>query len=92
MTTKQYETDAIIPTGEILSEELEARGISPKEFAKQIGVTSRVMSGILLGDKLITAEIALAMEQALGISAQTWMNFEASYRLALAKRKQAKSA
>lgn len=92
MAIEQYETDAIIPPGESLSEELEVRGISPREFAKQLGVSSRFMNGLLLGDKPLTAEVALKMEQVLGISARTWLNLETFYRLQLAKRKQAKSA
>ena len=92
MAINYYETDAIIPPGESLAEELEVRGISPKVFAKDIGLSTKTFSGLLMGEKPLTAEIALEIERTLGISAITWLNLEAMYRLALAKRKRAQSA
>lgn len=92
MAIRHYETDAIIPPGESLAEELEVRGLTPREFAKQLRMSTRVLMALLLGEKPLTAEIALDLERTLGISAVTWVNLEAMYRLALAKRNRAKSA
>lgn len=78
-------TDLPIPPGEDLLEVLQARGLTQKAFAEMIGRPAQVVNEIIHGKKAITAETALQFEQALGISARTWMNLETDYRLTLAR-------
>ena len=78
-------SDLAIPPGETLLDELRERGITQKAFASTIGRPAQVVNAIVNGKKAITAETALQLENALGISAATWMNLESTYRLTLAR-------
>ena len=88
MNNSRIETDAIVCPGEELAEELAVRGISPREFAEKMSISARLVSGLLSGEKPLTAEIALKMERFLGVDPHLWLNLEAQYRLALARRKE----
>lgn len=95
MTTERYEfteTDAIIPPGELLEEELETRGMTQKQLAAQMGRPVQAINEIVRGKKALTADTALDLERVLGIPARLWVNLEASYRLALAKAKRPAAA
>ena len=92
MTIKQYETDAIVPPGDILNEELDARGISPRAFAQMVQVPAAYLLGVLRGERPLTPEFALRLERVLGTPAITWVNVEGEYRLALARLKERKTA
>ena len=88
MATKQrIETDALIPPGEHLREELEARGLTQKELARLMGRPPQVVSEICRGKREITANIALDLERALETPAYIWMNLEAQYQLRLARQR-----
>ncbi len=80
-------TDLAIPPGETLSDELAARGLTQREFARLTGRPEQAISEIVRGKKQITARTALQFEQALGIPAIFWLNLEANYRLTLARTK-----
>ena len=73
-----------IPPGELLAEELEARGMTPGELARRMGCSRQTIGGIVAGRRAITAETALRLERALGIAAQMWIGLDGRYRLALA--------
>ena len=88
MTTKQHiETNAIIPPGEYLDETLEAREMSQKALAEQMGRPAQMVSELIRGKKELTAETALDLERVLGTPAYIWVALEGDYRLALAKAK-----
>lgn len=86
MTTKSNEyPDVAIPPGERLADELEARGISQKELAKRMGRPANAINEIVNGKKIITAETALQLEDAMPeIPARFWLNLETDYQLAKA--------
>ena len=88
METRAITSDTIIPPGESLAEELEVRGLTPKEFAETMGVALRLVTRILLGQKPITAEFALKMERVLDVDPELWVSLEAHYQLALARKKE----
>lgn len=73
------------PPGEFIREELEERGWSEAEFAQILGRPAQAVSEILNGKKEITAETAVAFGEALGTSAELWLNLQATYRLHLAR-------
>lgn len=79
-------TDAVVPPGELLAEELQARGMTQKQLAEQMGRPPQVVNEIIRGKKAITAHTALQLAQALGTSAEFWMNLEAGYQLARARQ------
>jgi HTH-type transcriptional regulator/antitoxin HigA len=72
------------PPGEILRDELEARGWTQTEFAQIIGRPIQVVNEIISAKRSVTPETAKALAAALGTSAQLWMNLESSYQLSKA--------
>jgi addiction module HigA family antidote len=80
-STRDY-PDVAIPPGEYLAEELEARGLTQKALAAQMGRPANTISEIVKGKKAITAETALQLERVLPeISARFWLNLETDYQL-----------
>jgi len=73
------------PPGEFIREELEARGWSQIELAEVIGREPKVVSDLTTGKRMITPDIAKALGDAFGTSAQYWMNLESLYQLWRAK-------
>ena len=66
--------------GEMLLEEfLEPRGMSQAEFARQLGWTKARLNELIRGKRGITAESALDLAEALGTSANLWMNLQSTY-------------
>jgi len=70
-----------IHPGEILCEEIEARGLSRSEFARALKVPPNRITGILDCKRSVTADTALRLARFLGTSAEMWMNMQASYDL-----------
>jgi HTH-type transcriptional regulator/antitoxin HigA len=75
----------VFPPGEILADELEARGWSQAELAEILGRPPRLVNEIIAGKRAITPETALGLSAALGTSAQFWMNLESTYQLSKAR-------
>lgn len=74
--------DFISTPGEILQEEfLQPLGISQYRLAKAIGKPQSAISDIVHGRRGITAEMAWLLGQALGTSAQFWLNLQTTYDL-----------
>ena len=80
-------SDVAIPPGELLEEELKARGMSQKELALRTGRPEQTISEIVNGKKSITQDTALELEKVLGIPAHMWVNLEADYQLTLARNR-----
>src|ERR1051326_5407517 len=74
-----------IHPGEILREELELLGLSAAEFARQLDVPTNRITGILHGQRGITADTALRLGHWFGTSAQFWMNLQQLYELRVAE-------
>lgn len=70
-----------VSPGEILQDELDARGWTQIEFAEILGKPIQTVNEILSAKKSITAETALLIAQALGTSPEMWMRLEADYRI-----------
>ncbi len=90
MSTNTYEftPDYCVHPGEILEEIIESRGISKGDLAKRTGLTPKTISQIINGKGPVTSETALALERALGMSAETWSNLDSQYRLFQARREE----
>jgi antitoxin HigA-1 len=68
--------------GRILHDEfMEPAGISQYRLAQATGLSQVQIGNIVRGKRGITAETALRLERALGMSAQTWMNLQALHDL-----------
>lgn len=74
--------DYISTPGEILLEEfLKPMGISQYRLAKAIARPQSAVSDIVNGRRSITAEMAWLLGQALGTTAQFWLNLQTTYDL-----------
>ncbi len=87
MTEERIESDAAIPPGLLLRDELRARHMKQSDLAEQMGATIRAVKEICQGKREITADTALDLEHTLGIKAYIWMNLEVDYRLTLARQR-----
>ena len=87
MATNRVLTDAVIPPGEILQEELEVRGMSQRALAAKTGRPMQMISELCRGKKALTADTALDLERALDIPAHVWVVLEGEYRTALARKR-----
>lgn len=85
-TTNKYTPFYPIHPGEIIKDELEARKISQKEFAKRLGMQYSMLNEILNSKRSVTVTIALMFEAALGIEAETFVNMQTRYNLQVARQ------
>lgn len=70
-----------IHPGEHLAEELAEIGISAAELARQIAVPVNRITGILNGQRGITADTALRLGHWFGTNPAFWMNLQQLYEL-----------
>jgi antitoxin HigA-1 len=74
-----------IHPGEHLAEELQELGITAAELSRQIDVPVNRITGIIHGQRGITADTALRLGHWFGTSPQFWMNLQQLYELRLAE-------
>ncbi|MBN9223041.1 MAG: HigA family addiction module antidote protein [Mesorhizobium sp.] len=73
------------PPGVYIKEELEARNWSQRDLAYILGYTEQTVNKIITGKQGVTAEMAKALGQAFGTSADVWANLQNAYELRLAR-------
>lgn len=73
--------------GDVLKEELEARGITQKRFSEILHVPYTQLNEILNGKRPVTTDFALMMEAALGINPELLINMQSRYNMSIAKQK-----
>ncbi len=71
--------------GEVLKDEIEARGISQRQLADSLGLTYSVVNEILNAKRPITAKTALMFEAALDVPADSLMNLQTKYNMQTAR-------
>lgn len=54
--------------------------ITQKDLAILLGVKPSFLNEIIKGKRPVTADIAILLEKALGISADYWMRFQSQFR------------
>jgi HTH-type transcriptional regulator / antitoxin HigA len=91
VTESRFMPDYTTAPGEIIEEVLAAKGISKSELSIRCGLSTKTISLIVSGRAPVTPDTAIQLERILGISAKTWSNLEANYRLFLAKAQDATS-
>ncbi len=74
----EFSPEAIAP-GEHLFDELRARKVKQKELAKMTGISNTALNEIIKGKRKISLPVAMKLEKALGISAETWLNLQNLY-------------
>ena len=72
--------------GEVLKDELEARGISQRKFAESIGMGYSVLNEILNGKRPVTTTSALMFEAALDIPADSLLKLQMGYNMHTAQK------
>ena len=70
----------------MIKDELEYRGISQRRLAKEIGVPPSQLNELLNAKRALSAEMALLIEQALGLDAAPLLSLQMKYNLLSAKR------
>src|ERR1043165_1088123 len=71
---------------EHLAEELRELGITAAELSRQIDVPVNRVTGILNGQRGITADTALRLGHWFGTSPEFWLNLQKLYELRLAQK------
>ena len=72
--------------GEVLKEELEERGVSQAEFARQINVPPNRVSQIIAGKRSVTGDTALRFGHWFGMDPGFWLNLQTQFDLAVVER------
>jgi antitoxin HigA-1 len=76
-----------IHPGEILREEfMLPLGISINALARALAVPANRISGIVNGNRAITADTALRLGRYFGTSPELWLDLQSDYELRLARR------
>ena len=79
------ENAAPIHPGEHLEEILSELGVSQYRLAKAIGVSPIRINNIVHGRRSITADTALRIGHALGMTPEFWLNLQRMYDLDVAR-------
>lgn len=79
--------DSPIPPGEILQEEFMAPlGLSAAELARALHVPANRITGLVHGQRAITADTALRLSRYFGTTPEFWMRLQADHDLRRARR------
>lgn len=83
-----YELEPFEPThpGELLRDELEARGLTQRKFADTLGISYSVLNETIKGKRPITPELAFKIEAATGTKAYIWVELQTQYNYWTAKK------
>jgi antitoxin HigA-1 len=73
--------------GEVLQEELAARGLTANALALKLRVPANRLTEILSGKRGISPDTALRLSRYLGPSAAFWLNLQSQYDLARAEKR-----
>ena len=74
-----------IHPGEHLSDALQELNMPAAELARALNVPTNRITGILNGQRAVTADTALRLGHWFGTSAEFWMNLQKLYELRLAE-------
>lgn len=72
--------------GEVIKDELSARNMKQSELSELTGIQKSILNDVIKGKRSLTPEMALLLENALGISATYLMNIQMQYELDCAKQ------
>lgn len=67
--------------GELLLDELKERKMSQKRLSEETGIAPSVISETIKGKRTVSLNMAVALEKALGIPAEMWVNMQTQYNL-----------
>jgi len=67
--------------GELIKDELQERGMTQKVLSEMTGIKPSVISETISGKRAVSLNVAVALEEALGIPADMLMNLQTQYNL-----------
>ena len=83
MATKIKLNDCVpciaIHPGEIIKDELDAREMKQKELASLMSMPTSVLNDIIKGRRAVTPEVAVLLQEILGIDASYWLSLQNQY-------------
>lgn len=71
--------------GEMIKDEIEYRGITQKELAKQLGIPECEIEAVLTGKASVDNELARSLQAVLGIDSGIWLRLQSDYDNEIAK-------
>ena len=71
--------------GELIKDNLIFLGITQKKLGEMIHIPASMLNGILNGKRPVSADVALRIEAAIGLDAETLVNMQTRYNLLQAK-------
>lgn len=86
MTRNEYSPNIVSHPGETLVEKLEEIEMGAKELAIRTGKPEKTISAIISGKSSITPEIAILLEKVLRIPASFWIQRQANFNEAIARK------
>ncbi len=87
------ETLPPVTPGEVLRMEfMQPLGLSARALARELGIPPNRVTGILGGERSVTAETPLLLAGRFGTSAEFWMNLQTAHDLEMARRRMARAA
>ncbi len=78
----------LVAPGDTLAEMLEERALSQTELARRLGVSLKHINQVVNGAVPISADLALALEKVLGVTASFWLKRDALYQAEIARREE----
>ena len=70
--------------GELIKDELRERKMTQKQLATQTGIKASIISETINGKRPVSLNVAVALEKALGIPVELWMNLQSQYNMDVA--------
>lgn len=86
MVANNLEPAYLTHPGEVIKDEIEARGISQRKLAKEIGISYSQLNEVLNGKRPVNTELALLIEAAIDIPSTPLLTLQTRYDLLSAKR------
>ena len=86
MIANNLEPHYLTHPGEVIKDELEARGVSQRQLARSIGVPASQLNELLNAKRSLSAEMALLIGQALDLDPAPLLALQTDYNLLSAKR------
>lgn len=77
---KELKAHKVFGPGYFIQRQMDVRGWTQKDLADVLGLSAKEVNHLLQNKQSITFETAQLLENAFGISAQTWLNHELRYR------------
>ena len=81
MSKKELTPFVATHPGEMIKDERKERGMTQKQLANLTGIKPSVLSETINGKRSVSLSVAVALEKALGIPADIWMNLQTQHDL-----------